>query len=164
MTIRFTAEMAMPCRFIDLGMRKQQKTKLPIPKIGFGFDADRDIKAMSVTSFAAYLACPYRFYLRHVLRLSPVDDSSRELAANQFGDLIHNSLEIFGNSPAKDSKNRKVIEEAMMAALDEFAAAYLGPSPAPAVKLQIEQARQRLRHVCHSPSSVAKPGLAHLES
>lgn len=126
---------------------KTTKTKLPIPTIGKGFDADRDIKAMSVTSFAAYLACPYRFYLRHVLKLSPIDDSSRELAANQFGDLIHNSLEIFGNSTAKDSKNRKEIEDAMLAALDEFSLAYLGSSPAPAVKLQIEQARQRLRHV-----------------
>lgn len=126
---------------------KIKKTRLPIPTIGIGFDADRDIKAMSVTSFAAYLACPYRFYLRHVLKLSPVDDSSRELAANQFGDLIHNSLEIFGNSAAKDSQNPQVIEAAMLAALDEFAGAYLGSSPAPAVKLQIEQARQRLRHV-----------------
>jgi len=126
---------------------KTEKTKLPIPTIGQGFDARRDIKAMSVTSFAAYLACPYRFYLRHVLKLSPMDDASRELAANQFGDLIHNSLEIFGNSPAKDAKHPQEIEEAMLTALDEFAAEYLGPSPAPAVRLQIEQARQRLRHV-----------------
>lgn len=126
---------------------KIKKTQLPIPTIGQGFDADRDIKAMSVTSFAAYLACPYRFYLRHVLKLSPIDDASRELAANQFGDLVHNSLEIFGNSAAKDSKNPDAIEAAMLAALDEYAGAYLGSSPAPAVKLQIEQARQRLRHV-----------------
>jgi len=126
---------------------KTQKTRLPIPTIGKGFDPDRDIKAMSVTSFAAYLTCPYRFYLRHVLKLSPIDDASRELAANQFGDLIHNSLEIFGNSAAKDAKNLKEIEDAMLAALDEFSFAYLGLSPAPAVKLQIEQARQRLRHV-----------------
>lgn len=126
---------------------KIKKTQLPIPKIGAGFDADRDIKAMSVTSFAAYLACPYRFYLRHVLKLSPIDDASRELAANQFGDLVHNSLEIFGNSAAKDSTNQQEIEAAMLAALDEYAGAYLGSAPAPAVKLQIEQARQRLRHV-----------------
>jgi RecB family exonuclease len=79
--------------------------------------------------------------------LSPIDDSASELAANQFGDLIHNSLEIFGNSAAKDSQSPQQIEAAMLAALDQFAAAYLGPSPAPAVKLQIEQARHRLRHV-----------------
>lgn len=137
---------------------KHGKTQLPIPTIGNDFDADRDIKAMSVTSFAAYLACPYRFYLRHVLKLIPVDDSSRELAANQFGDLVHNSLEIFGNSAAKDSKDREEIQEAMLAALDEFATGYLGTSPAPAVRLQIEQARQRLCNVAASQAEWRSKG------
>jgi len=136
----------------------EAKTRLPIPVLGAGFDAARDVRAMSVTSFAAYLACPYRFYLRHILKLSPIDDSSRELAANQFGDLIHNSLEWFGNSAAKDSENVKVIEEAMLAALDQFAGEYLGPAPAPAVKLQIEQARRRLHHVAKQQAVRARQG------
>lgn len=121
----------------------QPKTRLPIPVL----DGTFRVKAMSVTSFSAYLNCPYRFYLRHVLKLGPIDDASRELAANQFGDLVHNSLEIFGNSDAKDATDERVIEESLLDSLDQFASEYLGSAPAPAVRLQIEQARRRLRHV-----------------
>ena len=130
------------------------KTCLPIPRL----DPDVVVPAMSVTSFAAYLACPYRFYLRYVLRLTPVDDASRELAANQFGDLIHNSLEAFGESSGKDETDPERIEEALLAALDGFAADYLGSAPAPAVRLQIEQARARLRHVAQAQSAWRKQG------
>jgi ATP-dependent helicase/DNAse subunit B len=80
------------------------------------------------------------------------------LAANQFGDLIHNSLEWFGNSDARDCDDLKRIEEAMLGALDQFAAEYLGMSPAPAVKLQIEQARRRLRHVAAQQSARRRAG------
>jgi ATP-dependent helicase/nuclease subunit B len=120
-----------------------QRTRLPIPIL----DRTHRVQTMSVTSFTAYLACPYRFYLRHVLKLGPVDDGSRELAANQFGDLVHNSLEFFAKSEAKDEAQERTIEEAMLAALDSIAAEHLGSAPAPAVKLQIEQARRRLRQV-----------------
>jgi len=119
------------------------KTRLPIPVL----DGTFRVKTMSVTSFSAYLNCPYRFYLRHVLKLGPIDDASRELAANQFGDLVHNSLEIFGKSEAKDETDLRVIERTLLDSLDQFADEYLGAAPAPAVRLQIEQARRRLRHV-----------------
>ena len=56
---------------------------------------DKPIETMSVTSFRSYLACPYRFYLCHVLKLRSVDDRLRELDAPQFGDVIHTVLSHF---------------------------------------------------------------------
>jgi ATP-dependent helicase/nuclease subunit B len=131
-----------------------KQTRLPIPVL----DGNVRVETMSVTSFAAYLSCPYRFYLRHVLKLGPIDDASRELAANQFGDLVHNSLEIFGKSEAKDEADERVIEEALLESLDQFADEYLGSAPAPAVRLQIEQARRRLRHVAKVQSQWRRAG------
>lgn len=120
------------------------KTRLPVPSLP---PLAEPITSMSVTSFSAYLACPYRFYLRHVLKLDPFDDAQRELAANQFGDMIHQSLEWFGHSSSKDETRVGKIEDELIDALDRYAKQHFGPSPSPAVRLQVEQARRRLRHV-----------------
>jgi len=130
------------------------KTRLPVPIL----DRGQAVRSMSVTSFASYLACPYRFYLRHVLQLKPLDDAARELAANQFGDLIHQSLEWFGDSPAKDESRVGPIEDAMIDALDRFAAQHLGSAPTAAVRLQIEQARRRLRLVAKAQAERRRQG------
>lgn len=134
--------------------RGTDRTQLAIPKLA----ASAPIGQLSVTSFSAYLACPYRFFLRHVLQLKPLDDASRELAANQFGDLIHQSLEWFGNSDAKDETHPARIEEALLDALDRFATGHLGTSPAPAVRLQVEQARRRLIHVAKAQAARREAG------
>lgn len=105
------------------------------------------ISMMSVTAFKSYLECPYRFYLRHVLRLKPLDDATRELAANQFGDLIHGAVEDFGRSDAKDEVDEDRIYEALRHYLHRYAARHFGDHVEPAVTLQIRQAERRLRGV-----------------
>jgi len=60
---------------------------IPIPRLPVGDHPEQLMTRMSVTAFRDYLACPYRFFLRHVLKLRPLDDAATELAANQFGDL-----------------------------------------------------------------------------
>jgi ATP-dependent helicase/DNAse subunit B len=131
------------------------KTQLPVPSLP---PLDQPITSMSVTSFSAYLACPYRFYLRHVLKLDPFDDAQRELAANQFGDMIHQALEWFGHSSGKDETRVGKIEDELIDALDRYAKQHFGPSPSPAVRLQVEQARRRLRHVARVQAERRKQG------
>jgi ATP-dependent helicase/nuclease subunit B len=120
-----------------------EKSDLPIPKLSI----DKPVTIMSVTAFKDYLDCPYRFYLRHVLRLRPLDDASGELQPNQFGDLIHNTLQWFGESDLKDSTNPQSIEGALHDTLDRYARDFFGTSPNATVKLQIQQARRRLSSV-----------------
>lgn len=105
------------------------------------------IDRMSVTSFKNYLTCPYRFYLRHVLYLKPIDDGGVELAANQFGDLVHHSLEAFGLGDAKDETDPSRIRDAMHDALSDYAKSIYGQSATAAVQLQVHQARQKLSRV-----------------
>jgi hypothetical protein len=107
----------------------------------------RTVDVLSVTAFSAYLACPYRFYLRHVLRLRPLDDASLELAANQFGDLVHGALEFFGKSEYRDEPDPKKIEAQLIAGLHRYAAERYGENTASTVQLQVRQAERRLKTV-----------------
>lgn len=121
----------------DEAMRRPDLTRLP----------PAAVDVMSVTSFKNYLNCPYRFYLRHVLHLKPMDDAAGELAANQFGDLVHNSLEIWGEGSGKDETHPDRIDQAMQDAVSDYVAKFYGPSTTAAVQLQIHQARQKIRRV-----------------
>lgn len=123
--------------------------RLPIPTLEKLSD-ERMIKVLSVTAFRDYLACPYRFYLRHVLKLKPLDDAASELAANQFGNLIHASLERFGESSDRDETDRSRIEASLLQHLHEFAAEHYGDVVSTAVTLQIAQAERRLKAVAES--------------
>lgn len=105
------------------------------------------VQVLSVTSFSSYLSCPYRFYLRHVLNLRPLDDAALELAANQFGDLIHNTLEDYGKSDAKDLTDADEIREALVERLHHRAYLHYGEHPSMTVRLQVRQAEQRLGFV-----------------
>lgn len=105
------------------------------------------ISVMSVTAFSDYLTCPYRFYLRHVLKMRPIDDSAMELAANQFGDMVHGALEWFGRGDDKDEADPRRIEDALITALDAYAAQVYGENASATVAIQVRQARRRLRTV-----------------
>jgi RecB family exonuclease len=132
----------------------RETTDLPIP----GPQEGRPIKTLSVTAFRDYLACPYRFYLRHVLRLRPLDDASQELAANQFGDLVHGAVERFGESADKDTEEAEEIFALLVEHLQAFARHRYGEDPAPAVRLQIAQAERRLRIVADRQAERRRQG------
>lgn len=105
------------------------------------------VRTMSVTAFRDYLDCPYRFYLRHVLKLRPMDDATGELAANQFGDMVHGALETYGDSSDRDEADRGKIEEALMSHLHDYVGKHYGSAVSSAVTLQVAQAERRLKAV-----------------
>jgi RecB family exonuclease len=107
------------------------------------------IAALSVTKFRDYLACPYRFYLRHIVGLEPLDDDAEELDGGTFGGLAHWVLEQFGR--AEEAKKVRALTQPKRIAdylcdkLDSVAAARFGKKLArPAVQVQVEQIRFRL--------------------
>ena len=102
------------------------------------------VKAMSVTSFRDYLACPYRYYLRHVEHLDTLDDTVLELDPAQFGSLAHKVLEAFGRSRERHSTDERAIRRVLDASLNERLANVYGDGAAPAVRIQAEQLRTRL--------------------
>jgi ATP-dependent helicase/nuclease subunit B len=44
---------------------------------------------LSVSALKSYLQCPFRFFLKHIMKMQPVDTASREMSPAAFGSLIH---------------------------------------------------------------------------
>jgi ATP-dependent helicase/nuclease subunit B len=104
----------------------------------------------SVTSFRAYLACPYRYYLRNVLGLVPLSDSFAELDPAAFGSLLHQVLERFGRADdareVRDSSDPARVFEYLSDWLTSVQRYRFGEADSrAAVRIQVEQARTRLR-------------------
>lgn len=104
----------------------------------------KQVVKISPTDFSDYLACPFRFYLKRVLWLDAFTSDAREMDAINFGILVHEALEKFGRETPEES-NPVVIERLVLEHLDSAAARLFGPSPSPAVRIQLEAAKLRLR-------------------
>jgi hypothetical protein len=104
-------------------------------------------KRLKVTQFRDYLACPYRFYLRHILGLRAASDLAEELAANAFGNVLHRVLERFGaEEGVRDSREPKTIFDFLNDELNlAIGVRYGAKQRLPAIDLQVEQMRARLR-------------------
>lgn len=102
------------------------------------------ITSLPVTAFAAYLACPYRFYLKHVLKLREVDDAAVELDGATFGSLAHRVLSTFGQADVRDATDPQEIAAFLSNTLDTLIATRFGAEPRAAVRIQQEQLRRRL--------------------
>ncbi len=107
-------------------------------------DPELPVDSMSVTSFRSYIACPYRFYLRHVLRLESVDDSAEELNAPTFGNLVHDVLNVFGRSNLRDSNNADHIRSFLQDTLRKTMRSRFGRRPLAPVNVQAAQVLSRL--------------------
>src|SRR5205085_4280494 len=115
-------------------------------------------EALRVTEFRDYLACPYRYYLRHRLGLEELTDEACELDAAQFGSLIHDVLKDFGKGDCRDSRDERQIEEQLNVSLSQMARRHFGDKPLATVSLQIEQARLRLRGFARWQAGHARDG------
>ena len=103
---------------------------------------------LRVTGFRDYLACPFRFYLKHRLKMEPVDAAKRELDARDFGTLVHRVLERLGQDTAwRDCTDGEELAREFEATLDAVVAARFGPELSLPLRVQAESARQRLAAV-----------------
>jgi RecB family exonuclease len=102
------------------------------------------VRSMRVTEFRDYLACPYRYYLRHRLRLERLADDAEELDGLGFGSLVHEVLRRFGGGPLAASTDARQINDFLGHSLDEVLDECYGRSPLPAIRVQAEQIRARL--------------------
>jgi ATP-dependent helicase/nuclease subunit B len=116
-------------------------SKLPIPPPDALVEP---IMALRVTELRDYLACPYRYYLRHRLKLRALDDWAEELDGAGFGNLLHDVLRDFSRSPTADSESGDAIREELFLALGQLSAERFGEQPLPAVCVQMEMLRLRL--------------------
>jgi ATP-dependent helicase/nuclease subunit B len=106
----------------------------------------KPVTSMRVTQFRDYLACPYRYYLRHVLSLRPLNDLAEELDPLAFGSLTHDVLKAFADAPDNSRLvNAETIAGLLDSELDRLVGTRYGKQRLPAVRVQVEHLRLRLR-------------------
>jgi ATP-dependent helicase/nuclease subunit B len=119
------------------------------------------LEQIPVTQFKSYLACPYRYYLTHVRRLEEIDDSSRELEGSAFGILIHEALSALGQAEnplfqiVTEDQIREFLEDVLQTQVRKR---YGAKERRPTVRLQIEQARLRLRSFARKQAECIQEG------
>lgn len=99
-----------------------------------------------MTAFRDYLRCPYRFYLKHILKLQSCDDQDEELSARLIGTLVHDVLQNFALSGDQLQATDRAgdILTFLEQQLDILVAARFGTRISKLIALQIEQIRSRL--------------------
>jgi inactivated superfamily I helicase len=99
---------------------------------------------LNVTEFKSYLACPYRYFLGHVLKLKSQDDRAVEMDALAFGNLMHDVLKLFGRSDARDSTDEARIRQELIDQLNFVVQRRFGARRRAALNVQLKQLEARL--------------------
>ena len=149
----------LPCRFLlqcgpeDLPHRVLSLCReVEPPEAGLRWSADWHWQAetrkppqrVNATSLKDYLACPYRYFLRHVLDLNRPEPARVEWNARDYGTLAHLVLERWGGDPAaRECDQPSEIREWLWQALDHAAAEWFGDRMPLAARIQLESLRQR---------------------
>lgn len=114
---------------------------------------------LSVTAFRDYLKCPFRFYLKHVLEMEPLDDRKQEPDALDFGSMIHTAWEHFGrHETVRASEDEEAIAAALCDAVDAWIRRQYGSEPTLPVRYVGRAAHQRLTAAARVQASLAREG------
>jgi hypothetical protein len=129
--------------------------RLPEPQLpligGAGFTAAAlgdhpPVDKIYVTAFRTYIESPRKFYYQHVLGLRSEDEGGLELQSADVGTLVHEVLAAFGADPAmRDCGDEAAINNFILNELDKIVRERFGRWAQPAVEVQIEDVRRRLR-------------------
>ncbi|MGL4594920.1 MAG: PD-(D/E)XK nuclease family protein [Thermoguttaceae bacterium] len=142
---------------------QQDKSTFTVPKLDLYYKNSRVLMqtekpVMRVTEFKDYLKCPFRYFLKHQLRLSSVQDDADELNAPSFGNMVHDVLQRFGNSDAKDTTSAENIEQELTHWLDLYCREHFGNSIRASISIQKERLLARLKKFASDQSEWRKNG------
>ncbi len=123
------------------------------------------LHSVRVTGFRDYLQCPFRYYLKHVLEMEPLDDLKVELDARDFGTLVHSAWEDFhADEKMKYCDDEYVIAEFLQQALlRQVHSSYGDDLPLP-IEFTVHTASQRLRAAASVQAQLVRDGWITLES
>jgi ATP-dependent helicase/nuclease subunit B len=99
---------------------------------------------ISVTGFRDYITCPYRYYLKHILGLTPYRNSPTELAHRQFGSLAHQVLCQYGRSKHANTTDLATATDTLTTLLHAIAEQQFSSEMRTTVRLQLSILETRL--------------------
>jgi RecB family exonuclease len=128
---------------IGWGMPVPTRSRLEVP---LPQEVTEPFEKIRVTQFRDYLACPYRFYLKHVLALRMAGDLPEELEGNAFGTLVHDVLQSFGKLESiRDSKQSDEIYDFLSSQLEHRVNLRYGEQRLAAMEIQLAHLKKRLQ-------------------
>lgn len=102
-------------------------------------------ETLGITSFSDYLACPFRFYLKHIVRASQPEPDRREMNHRDFGSITHKVLENWAkDTEARNISDPKSLVAYLDATLERTIRFQFGNKVPLAVRIQVHSIRQRL--------------------
>lgn len=114
---------------------------------------------ISVTAIKDYLACPFRFYLKHVVRMNTPEPARREMNSRDFGSITHFVLECWGaDLDARQLSDVEKLSKYFDAKLEEVIRTDFGNQPPLAIRIQAEAIRQRLRWFARQQAAIRADG------
>lgn len=147
---------------LTAGLAVRQRPVTPAPMA-----VDVPVTHMHVSWFGEYIASPYQFYLRRVLRLPQLGPRARELSAGAFGSLVHGVIAAFSarHAPGTPPTDPRAIHAELLDDLDRALPAAARRHASPAVELQRAVAQRRLLAFAHWQARRASAGwaIAHCE-
>jgi ATP-dependent helicase/nuclease subunit B len=118
-----------------------------------------DITSMGVTAFKDYLDCPFRFYLKRVLRMETLDDRKTEMDPLDFGLLIHHVLSEMGErEDLRTTSDVRVLTQFLHERAERWATTRFGPSLPLNLQMQLDAAQERLSAVARAQAAEAANG------
>ena len=105
-----------------------------------------------------YLACPYRFYLKHILYLQDQQPADLEWDAASYGTLIHAVLQDWADSEWVSCDAPNELAEGLKTLLQQRVTTLVGPTPSLPIRLQIREAEHRLVHFAHQQAAHFQAG------
>jgi len=102
---------------------------------------------VSVTALRDWLACPFRFYLKHALRMKRVEPDKAELDARDFGTLLHATLQRLADPDVRACTDAERLRDFLLGHFERAARRRYGDLLTLPLLVQFESARQRLRKV-----------------
>ena len=138
-------------------------------QIGITKDAEaarRVTAKISPTLIRDYLACPFRFYLRHVLRMERYEPDQRELDPRSFGTLLHRVLQDFGgDESARGMTDATAIGDYLTDGLDGLVGRLYGGELSLPLMVQVASARERLVAFAYHQAAACEDGweIRHVE-
>ena len=114
--------------------------KVPAPRPG-----DPVFSSISVTHFGDYLACPFRFYLKHALKMRPFEAHPVELDPRGYGNAVHHAIERLHLDPdLRDCIDERRVAAFLTDALHAWFAVRHGPRLTLPLLMQRDSASRRL--------------------
>jgi ATP-dependent helicase/nuclease subunit B len=106
-------------------------------------------ETISVSAFKSYLQCPFRFFLRYILKMRPVDVETRELNPAAFGNLFHDTVAELNGRTLDHTTDQAALVKKLHAIAEQMLKHRYGDKLSFALRLQHEALMARINAFCH---------------